>query len=239
MEIEKEKYPTITRYQKNKLIRKMFKQHTYLKDKYFLDICGTGEILEFLDSQNMFGEGVDLSKNACIIAEKRISNNIKVKNMDFMKINGEYELIIMFDLLEHVLNDNDFIKKAYNLLNKGGYFLINIPAKANLYGNKDRYFGHYRRYEKEQIKKLLELNGFKILSFWSYGFPITGKVYEYLFKDKIKGDEFKNTIESSIKTPKSITNVNRIIRHFYWIVNIQNLFLNTDIGSEYMILCKK
>jgi len=239
-ELEKEKNPNITRYQKNKLIRRMFKKYPYLTEKYFLDICGVGEILEFLDSLKMRGEGIDLSENACFIAMKRVSNNIKVRNIDFMKINEKYELIIMFDILEHVKDDDSFVKKSYNFLKENGYYLINVPAKKNLYGKKDKYFGHYRRYDKEEIIKLLKNNGFKILEFWSYGFKFTARVYEYLFNEEVKGDESENTIQSSIKTPKSISSVNRWIKHFYWIINcFQKLLLNTDIGSEYMILCRK
>ena len=29
---------------------------------------------------------------------------------------------------------------------------------------------HYRRYERDELKNILENNGFKILEFWSYGF---------------------------------------------------------------------
>jgi len=202
-ELIKEKCPTPARYQKNKLIKRIFKEYPFLKKKYFLDICGAGEILNFLDKFKMNGEGVDLSKDACEIAEKRVSERIKVKQGDFMELkNKKYGLIIMVDILEHIKDDDAFVKKANELLEDEGYYLINVPAKMKLYGNQDTYFGHYRRYEKDEMSKLLERNEFEIIKFWSYGFASFSKIFSFLMKGKVKDEKKENTLQSGIKTPK-------------------------------------
>ena len=167
-ELSKEKYPTPSRYQKNKLIYKIYEKYPLLKDKFFLDICGMGEILTFLDKFKMKGWGIDLSERAVEIARGRVSKNIKIKQQDFTKLRKKFGLIIMGDILEHIKNDEFFIRKSYNLLDKDGYCLINIPAKQYLLGNWDIEVGHYRRYEKKEISYLLEKNGFKIIEFWCY-----------------------------------------------------------------------
>ena len=68
----------------------------------------------------------------------------------------------MLDVLEHIKNDEEFIKQAKRLLKLNGFYLINVPAKMKLFDNDDIYYGHYRRYEKEDLIRLLENNGFEI-----------------------------------------------------------------------------
>lgn len=239
-ELVKEKKPTPSRYQKNKLIKRIFNKYPILKNKYFLDICGLGEMLTFLDNFGMKGEGIDLSTEACKIAIKRVSKNIQVKQGDFMKLEKKkYGLIIMLDVLEHIKDDGNFVKKTGSLLESGGYFLINVPAKMDLFGNQDIFFGHYRRYEKDEMTDLLKRNGFKIIEFWSYGAAFLGHIHSFLLKGKVKDDKNKNTLESGIKTSNFMKDIYPIVGKFYWIMNFQNLFLNTNLGSQYLILAKK
>jgi SAM-dependent methyltransferase len=240
-ELMKEKCPTPARYQKNKLIKKIFKKYYILRDKYFIDVgTGGGEILTFLDYWGMKGEGIDLSKNACEIAKKRVSKNIEVKQEDFMKLqNGKYGLLMMIDVLEHIRDDDSFIKKANNLLEDNGYYLINVPAKMKLFGDKDIYAGHYKRYEKRRLIDLLEKNGFQIIKFWSYGSALLGKIYSFLLKGEVRDNKEKNTLESGIKTPDFMRWVYFIAGRFYWITSFQNFFLNTNLGSQYLVLCRK
>lgn len=238
--LAKEKYPTISRYQKNKLICKLFKKYPELKEKYFLEIgSGTGELLIFLDKFEMKGEGIDISEEVCKIARKRVSENIGVKKKDFLKIKDkEIDLIIIGDVLEHIKNDEFFIKKTYESLSEGGYLLINVPAKMKLFGNWDIMVGHYRRYEKGDLYSLLERNGFKIYEFWSHGIPLSSKVSSYLVGKK-KENKSENSLKSGIKHPNFMKLFYNLFGKFYWIINFQNFFLNFNLGSNFLILCKK
>src|SRR3989344_204100 len=106
---EKEKYPTLSRWVKNKLVIKMFGKNPHLAKKNFLEIgCGTGEILEFLDNFKMSGEGTDLFQDAVDIAKERLPRDtrIKVYKKSFFDLKKKYGLILMMDVLEHLEDDD-------------------------------------------------------------------------------------------------------------------------------------
>ena len=45
---------------------------------------------------------------------------------------------------------------ALNLVKKNGYLIISVPAYSHLYSKFDEEVGHYRRYEKKDIKTILK-----------------------------------------------------------------------------------
>ena len=176
----------------------------------------------------------------------RISKNVKVTQKDFIEIkHKKYGLIIMIDILEHIKEDHIFLKKAYSLLDDDGYFIINVPAKMSIFGEGDTWAGHYRRYDRKVIINLLEKSNFEIIEFWSYGIPYFGKIYSSLIKKENKKRNENNiskeerTLTSGYETAHFMRYISPMIRPFYGILNLQNFFLNTDVGSQYLILSKK
>jgi 2-polyprenyl-3-methyl-5-hydroxy-6-metoxy-1,4-benzoquinol methylase len=241
---EKEKYPTLSRWIKNKLINKMFKDNSYLAQKYFLEIgCGTGEILEFLDNYKMSGEGTDLSQDAIDIAKTRMPKDSKIKiyKKNFFELNQKYGLTLMMDVLEHLEDDDSAVEKMNLLLNKDGFFILNVPAHQKLFSEFDEAVGHFRRYEKDDLIKLLKKHGFEIKIFWSYGtnlLSLTGSI----FSKKEKNMEIsrkERTVHSGMTQPSFMKKYYSLFSKFYFLSYLQWPFLNTDIGANYLILCKK
>lgn len=239
--IDKEKYPTPSRFFKRRLIKRVFRIFPYLKDKYFLEIgCGAGEPLCFLDSLGMKGEGIDLSHAAVNIATKRVSRNIRVYCSDFLAIRDrKYDLIQMIDVLEHIEDDKDAIRKISSLTNDGGYLLLHVPAHMKLFGNGDIFHGHYRRYEKLDLIGLLSKYGYETIVFWSYGVPFSANICSFLLRGGVSDNKEKSTLESGLKTPRFMKRIYPIIRGFYFLLYLNILTLNTDMGSQYLVLCKK
>jgi SAM-dependent methyltransferase len=141
-----------------------------------LDIgCGAGTITLYLASRGIDSLGLDISEKAINEATKS-AKKINLKNVEFKVINfpkdiptGKYDLILCFEVLEHLYNDELAIKKIYNLLNNNGKVIISVPSKnAPLYKigyakEFDERVGHLRRYSFEQLNALLEKNNFIIL----------------------------------------------------------------------------
>ncbi|MDA0848990.1 MAG: class I SAM-dependent methyltransferase [Verrucomicrobia bacterium] len=77
---------------------------------------------------------------------------------------NKYDSVIFINVLEHIQQDSDAIKKAYKIIRRGGTLIIFVPALQVLYSNFDRSIGHYRRYQKSQLIKLAQNASFKIIS---------------------------------------------------------------------------
>ncbi len=72
------------------------------------------------------------------------------------------ENIGLFDVVEHIEDDEAFLIENHSYLKKGGKIYITVPAYQWLFSEEDVYAGHYRRYSVKQISSLLENIGFEV-----------------------------------------------------------------------------
>ncbi len=72
-----------------------------------------------------------------------------------LKQDEKFDTIIYIDVLEHIQDDKKEIQKAMDLLAPGGHLIILSPAFNLLYSPFDKAIGHYRRYQKKNLKLLL------------------------------------------------------------------------------------
>ena len=63
---------------------------------------------------------------------------------------------------EHIKKDLQAFKNVYDILGKGGKFIILVPAMRFLYSILDYEGGHYRRYTKSELSAKLRRAGFKV-----------------------------------------------------------------------------
>ena len=72
----------------------------------------------------------------------------------------------MFDVLEHVEDDADFLEKTVKpLLTDDGKIIMTVPAYQSLFSKHDEELKHYRRYNIKMIRDASEKSGFKIVKY--------------------------------------------------------------------------
>jgi SAM-dependent methyltransferase len=67
----------------------------------------------------------------------------------------KFDTIIYVDVLEHIEDDANEVKKASGLLNENGHLIILSPAFPCLFSPLDKAIGHYRRYTIRNLKKII------------------------------------------------------------------------------------
>ena len=77
----------------------------------------------------------------------------------------------IFDVLEHIENDDSFLKDIHTSLKPQGKLLLTVPAYSFLWSKEDIHDGHFRRYNKNKLNKKLNNAGFTIV-YSSYFFSI-------------------------------------------------------------------
>ena len=77
----------------------------------------------------------------------------------------------LFDVLEHIEDDAAFLKKLHTLVRPDGKLYLTVPAYQSLWSTDDASAGHFRRYERRRLNRLLESAGFSIC-FSSYMFML-------------------------------------------------------------------
>ncbi|MCL4417276.1 MAG: class I SAM-dependent methyltransferase [Actinobacteria bacterium] len=171
-------------------------------DKYLsetakiLDIgCGAGTIDYYYASKGYSVFGIDIS-SVVIKTCRKTADALQLKNVKFRRLNfpkycpsSEYDFIICSEVLEHIDNDKKAIIALYNLLKKDGFCLITVPlreaplAKVGLLKKFDYEVGHLRRYNPDDLRRLLKENGFKIIE----EKKIEGIIRNFIFTNSYAG----------------------------------------------------
>jgi len=98
-------------------------------------------------------------KHFNILKKKHKKKNIKVENNTINKIKGKFQTIIYFDVLEHIKNDLKEVREAKKKLYKNGLLIFSVPAYQIFYNKFDKSIGHFKRYNKDDFRKIsLETN---------------------------------------------------------------------------------
>lgn len=73
-----------------------------------------------------------------------------------------FDAALLVNVLEHVEDDVDMLRRLHSLLKPGGRLLLFVPAGARLYGSLDRLCRHVLRYSRDQLAETVKRAGFTI-----------------------------------------------------------------------------
>lgn len=62
-----------------------------------------------------------------------------------------YDVLVLFDLVEHIRHTRPFLRAALRHLKPGGHLLVNVPALQSLFSVYDTVAGHVRRYDRRSL----------------------------------------------------------------------------------------
>ena len=111
-----------------KIIENYLNKDINLKDARILDVgCNTGFFLDIAKNYSNHVEGIETAKILGEYAEKTLG--VKVHIIDLFDFNPDkkYDVITLFDVIEHVCSPTKFLAKCKDLLNPGGILLIFTP----------------------------------------------------------------------------------------------------------------
>lgn len=76
---------------------------------------------------------------------------------------GQFDLICLFDVLEHVEEDAESLAVVHNMLKPGGSVVLTVPAHQWLWSRHDEDLHHKRRYSRSSVKARVLGAGFEIV----------------------------------------------------------------------------
>jgi SAM-dependent methyltransferase len=105
---------------------------------------------------------VDLSAHAraMLAAQGAIAHAGQLAELAFPA--GHFDLAGAFEVLEHVEDDRGLLGELARVIKSGGRFIMSVPIGMRFYTPFDRYVGHVRRYEPDELRAKLEQAGFAI-----------------------------------------------------------------------------
>lgn len=135
-------------------------------------------------------------------------------------------------VLEHIEDDQRFIEDSIALLRSKGKLIILVPALQFLYSNLDRNIGHYRRYDKKMIRKLVAGKNVKIEKlFYSNFLGVLASLYFLKFKNL--------EYQSSEKKEQFIFLFKLYDRFFIPMIALLEKYLSVPIGLNLTVVLEK
>lgn len=131
--------------------------------------AGNGEFAEEL------AESTDL-KEIVILEPQDLNLNktgIEIVHGGFEKmenINRKFDVVFVWEVIEHILEPDHFLKLIRNVLNPGAPLIISTPNEKSVEtrslgkDSSNILFDHVRLYNPKAISELFKRNGFKILN---------------------------------------------------------------------------
>lgn len=167
--------------------------------------CGTGGNLKML---SRFGRvsAIEMDASARAFATAKAGDCSEIAAGcapdDIPFALGSFDLICMFDVLEHIDRDAETLQVLRNLLAPGGRMLLTVPAYQWLWSSHDEFLHHKRRYTRHSLGRLLEdcgLRTVKLTYFNTLLLPLIAAV-------RIKERLWKGAKPSGHEVPREAVN---------------------------------
>ncbi len=151
---------------RRKIVRSILQGLNLRKKASILEIgCGTGGNLELLAS---FGEvsAIEMDEKALALARQKTGEKGTIaagRCPGDMPFEGrKFDLICLFDVLEHIEEDVQTLQAIRKMLQSDGQVLITVPAYQWLWGPHDEFLHHKRRYTVGRLQEKATAAGFSV-----------------------------------------------------------------------------
>lgn len=125
--------------------------------------CGSGGDLATLAR---YGKVWGIERSAVLASRARSRGvAVDVHEADFFdqKVAPTFSLFCLFDVLEHIEDDDEFVRRLCATTPRDHLLLISVPACQFLFGPHDEILHHYRRYSRGRLEALLEKHGYEVV----------------------------------------------------------------------------
>lgn len=200
---------------------KLFKESGRLVDVG----CSYGIFVKAAQDEGFDASGIEPAKNAAAYAKQKFHVNVFQGTLDEAKVKeNTYDIVTLYDVLEHIPNLKPFLKEIRRVLKPGGFLVVQSPnvesyAFQILKTNWNWLLvpNHLWHFSKKSLSNVLEENGFTIKK------VITeDAVYDF-------ASNFKSTLHFPIIS-SGITF--KILRKIIYIFSYGFIFIGTRVWSK-------
>lgn len=225
-----------------------------LHGRRFLEIGpGRGDIAAWLAARGGDGTLVDTSSASMDFLRGRFGDpsgftlSSDLSSVDVPR--GGFGLAVALEVLEHVPDDVGLLRGMYRLLAPGGALVISVPAFMERWGRLDECVGHLRRYEREDILRIISEAGFGDARLLCYGFPVCAVFslmrriyYNRAFRRVSHESDEARTGRSGVERPLEVRS-RLLVRILYLLLApmllIQRMTLGAELGEGWIAVAMK
>ncbi len=226
---------------RNEFLYRQLTQHVPKNAKIIEIGAGTGNVTRYL-LKNGYS---DISVGDMHLKGLEYAQNYGIKNcyqFDLLRMpfENEFDGVLLFDVLEHIENDDFAIQNIYKVLKINGYFALTVPAHGFLWNYNDIIAGHKRRYNKKELVNLLQRSGFDVFSCRYFFMSIVPLLFLRKLLNPAKSEDVndKKTEENS-ETISINPLINKLLLFISRLENKINKFLPNLFGGSLFLIARK
>jgi putative flippase GtrA len=132
--------------------------------------CGSGRVLDFGAGSGTFARPLrDAGRDiVCVEPDERLRAMLAEDGLAAVAGTDEVapasiDCAYTLNVLEHIEDDAAALETLRERLRPGGTLFVYVPAFNVLFGAMDEKVGHFRRYRRRELERMLEQAGFEVL----------------------------------------------------------------------------
>lgn len=212
--------------------------------------CGAGALLHDLTGRGFACTALETSEDALELARvmNQTHRDVAIHAAPQPDWAGRFDALVSLEVLEHIEDDAAALERWRGWLRPGGHLLLSVPARPDLWNPSDVWVGHYRRYDREGLLRLLDSAGFTVLHAECYGYPLanlTESVRGWLHGRRLRAagapaaavGTARSGIERGIETRLYPLQASRLgSRLFRACCRLQERYLDRELGTGHLVL---
>src|SRR6267142_934237 len=144
-----------------------------------LDIgCSSGNLgAELIKRKNCVVDGIDIDPNDIKLAKKKLRKAfiVNIETDSLSALNEKYDVVLMLDVIEHLIDPVEALRKVSKLLKPEGRLLFSVPNMAHVSVRLDLLLGelnyrqtglldntHMHFYTEKSLLKILKAAGYSV-----------------------------------------------------------------------------
>ncbi len=155
-----------------------------------LDVgCATGEFIDRMSKSGWEMTGLEPSEYASRLAMERYRVKVITNSLEKCRLPvGKYDLVTLWDVLEHLQDPRAGLLKIRKSMKAGGWLVLSIP---NIRSWDGRFWGkywlgwdiprHLTLYGFDSIRQLLNQSGFEFKKYYSFSLHHTSFVFSFSY----------------------------------------------------------
>jgi 2-polyprenyl-3-methyl-5-hydroxy-6-metoxy-1,4-benzoquinol methylase len=145
------------------IICQLFRQNVDKKCSILELGGGTGFVAESLIKRGFSVQMADIHRSGLDFAKKRGIKDLYQFDLFYPPFENEFDVICLFDVLEHLQEDAQALKCIKKMLKPDGRIILSVPAHQWLWSRDDAIAGHKRRYTKKLLREVFVTSNLKPL----------------------------------------------------------------------------
>jgi 2-polyprenyl-3-methyl-5-hydroxy-6-metoxy-1,4-benzoquinol methylase len=223
---------------RKELILKSMQKYIAKEEKIIEIGAGTGNVSRYLQKNEYQNISVgEMHLNGLKYAKDYGIKECYQFNLLNTPFKDEFDTVCMFDVLEHIKNDDFALQNVNKSLRKQGKVVLTVPSHMWLWNRGDAIAGHKTRYTKNGLLDKLKANGFEILQARYFFISIIPLLFLRTIlnrdnKSEVKETEFSNDISMNYLFSNILLFISRV-------ENKINHLLPNIFGGSLLVIARK